>query len=231
MSVATLNYANSERDKVDTPTRLTAARIGLGAMGASAALMLALHGLKPDFDPSWRFLSEYATGAFSGLMVSAFLLMALAHAAVVIAVQPSVRTWWGRLGLGLLAVTVVGIVIAGLNPMDLLTSDPNRPTSAGQLHALGTMLGMPLTPVAALLISHSLARQPEWAGAKRPVIVTAHLTWIAFAIMIGAVTILVPQNGGFGPDLPTGWLNRLVEVTYVAWVATISWHAAKLARS
>ena len=40
--------------------------------------------------------------------------------------------------------------------------------------------------------------------------------------------VVVPRAGGFGPGLLIGWLNRLVVLTYCAWLMTVAWRAIKL---
>jgi hypothetical protein len=40
----------------------SAARLSLAAATAFLAMLAALHVLRPDLDPSWRFISEYEQG-------------------------------------------------------------------------------------------------------------------------------------------------------------------------
>ena len=47
------------------------ARFALGAGLGFALLLALLHVLRPDLDPSWRFISEYAVGSFGYLMIIA----------------------------------------------------------------------------------------------------------------------------------------------------------------
>jgi len=44
----------------------TAARVSFAAAAAFAVLLAALHILEPEFDPSWRFISEYELGLTAG---------------------------------------------------------------------------------------------------------------------------------------------------------------------
>jgi len=41
---------------------LPAGRIAIGASAAALMLLASLHVLSPEFDPSWRMVSEYANG-------------------------------------------------------------------------------------------------------------------------------------------------------------------------
>ncbi len=66
---------------------MTAARISFAASAAFLALLAALHLLRPELDPSWRFISEYELGAHGWLMRLAFLSLALSRGALCVAVS------------------------------------------------------------------------------------------------------------------------------------------------
>lgn len=209
-----------------------AAIVSIVSSSLALFLLIVLHFVRPDLAPSWRFLSEYASGPQGGLMVLAFLFMATSHAALWLAASSSVRTLGGYLGLAFLAASVVGLVIAGLNPMDPLTADPDNPSRQGQLHALGTMIGMPSTPIAAVLLSHALVRCPASRSDKLTLLSAAHVTWISLAVMMAALFVLLPANGGkFGPEVPAGWLNRAVVLAFVVWAVAAALYALNLSRS
>ena len=54
-----------------------AARLALATSALFVVLLAALHVLKSELDPSWRFISEYAIGDYGWMMVLAFLSLAL----------------------------------------------------------------------------------------------------------------------------------------------------------
>jgi hypothetical protein len=67
------------RQRPDRPvTRLecAAAYAAIAAGALFGILLLGLHVLEPEYDPTWRFLSEYALGRFGWLMTAAFLAIA-----------------------------------------------------------------------------------------------------------------------------------------------------------
>jgi hypothetical protein len=51
----------------------TAARLSFAATTLFLVLLAALHLFKPELDPSWHVISEYAIGRYGWLMVLAFL--------------------------------------------------------------------------------------------------------------------------------------------------------------
>src|SRR6185369_7523452 len=53
-----------------------AARLAAIGSLAVALIILALHAIKPEYQPAWRFISEYAIGPYGWLMKLAFLVWA-----------------------------------------------------------------------------------------------------------------------------------------------------------
>lgn len=204
-----------------------AARLSLAAAATFVVLLAGLHLLKPELDPAWRFISEYAIGNLGWLMALAFLSLAVSYTALVVALRPHIRTIAGRLGLALLLVSAVGMAIAGRFPTDPITSSRDALTTTGKLHELGALPD--LTPFAALLLNWSLLRySPAWASARRALLVTAGLPLIGLISFIAAVALMLPPDGTFGPAVLVGWPNRLLIGTYCVWVGTIAWQAARV---
>jgi hypothetical protein len=202
--------------------RRQAALLAMGSAIGVAALILALHVVKPELDPSWRFLSEYALGANGWIMSLAFLTWALGCVALFVALKGETATRAATTGRYLLLVVVVALVFAGLFAQDPVTAHPDEFTAHGQIHALASMVGIPGVPLAAMLITVGL--EP---GRRRGITGLAHLTWISLALMAGYLAWAVPHAGGFEPGVWAGWMNRLVVVTYLAWQFAL---ARRLAR-
>jgi hypothetical protein len=136
----------------------TAARLSFAAAATFLALLAALHLLKPEVDPSWRMVSEYEIGRYGWMMLLAFLSLAFSCVALVVAVRSQLRTVVGRIGLALLLVSASGMTIAAIFTSDPITASQSELTTHGNLHGMGALLGIPSFPVAAALISRSLAR-------------------------------------------------------------------------
>ena len=209
---------------------LLAPRFAIAATGAFIALVAILHVIAPEYAPSWRFLSEYAVGPYGWVMALAFLTMAAACAALFVAIRAEVRGVLGYLGLAVLLLTIVGMALAAFFPMDLITIDPADATDTGRMHALAAMIGIPSMPVGALLVSLGLGRQPGWSEARAPMLWAAFAVLVSLVLMFLPIGVLLPQNGGFGPAVPVGWLNRLLMLAYCVWVLIVARQAAKLAR-
>jgi len=50
-----------------------AARFAIAAAATSALFLLGLHALSPEFEVSWRMVSEYANGTFGWLLTAVFI--------------------------------------------------------------------------------------------------------------------------------------------------------------
>jgi hypothetical protein len=83
---------------------VTAARITFWAAALFLVLLAVLHLLKPEYDPSWRMISEYEIGRFGWAMQLAFFSLAIAHVSVIAAVWSQTKSIIGYIGLGLLLV-------------------------------------------------------------------------------------------------------------------------------
>ncbi|MBK7641663.1 MAG: DUF998 domain-containing protein [Planctomycetes bacterium] len=202
-------------------SRLTGSIAFAGASTALASFAL-LHVLRSDLDPGWHVASEYALGEFGWLMTLCFLSLAAGCAALAAGLFPRVRGIGARIGLGLLALATVGLVLAALNPMDLLATRPEAATLSGRLHELAGLLGVPGLAGAALLLGLVLRGDPRWGGVRKPLVALAHLNWISMLLMYAILALLVAGFGRGGPGL-IGWANRLSIVANCTWVMTAAW--------
>ena len=198
----------------------TAARLSVISGCVTILLLAALHGLSPEFDPATRMVSEYALGSYGWVLLLFFLAWSLSCIALFVAIRTQTPTTAGKIGLGLLLVAAVGMGMGGL-------FDLNHP-----LHGVGALLGIPTLPAAALLISGSVLRHSSWSFARRPLLWTAHLTWISLVALIAAFAIgFAMSSGEATPSLPVGWPNRLLVVSYCVWVMVTAWAARRVRQS
>ena len=188
-----------------------AARISFIAAVASLVFLAALHVLSPEFNPSSRMVSEYALGNYNWILSLMFLAWALSCVALVFAISPDVRTLGGRIGLGFLLLSALGMGMAAV-------FDVNH-----NLHGLAAMIGMPNLPIAATSISVSLSRNSSWSLARWPLIGAALLTWFSLILMnVGVFTGYSPAWEA-NPGAWFGWANRFLIVAYNIWVMAVSW--------
>lgn len=203
----------------------------LAIVAAVAAIMalLALHALSPEFDPSWRMVSEYANGRYGWVLALMFVSWAVSTWALAFALYPLATTWAAKLGIGMLIVSGIGEAMAA-------AFDINH-----SLHTLAAILGMNGLPVAALLIGISFARAGHWGASRRTMLWLSNLPWISIVVMAIAMGLFFASlsRAGIviGPDskplaaLPAGvvsfggWANRLLIVAFCAWAIGAAWCA------
>jgi hypothetical protein len=157
----------------------------------------ALHFLEPEYNPRYRFMSEYAWSAHGWLMTTTFFVLALALLTVALAL----RNLYGpsrsaRVGFGLLVVGAAGICVAGA-------------FRGFPLHDVGSAVGLPSVVMAALLLSWSFRRAPAW----RP------LFLITFLIALGMFTAFLSMVIDVG--MP-GLQQRIFLSLVLLWLAMVA---------
>jgi uncharacterized protein DUF998 len=135
---------------------MTAARLSIAAVITYQVMLIALIFVRPDLDPSWHTISEWAIGRYGWMMVLAFLVSALSYGSLFVAVKSQVRALWGRIGLGLLLICTIGTVGVGVLVTDPMPLTPQHGLSTrGALHLISGSSALMLLPFAALLINLS----------------------------------------------------------------------------
>ena len=124
------------------------------------------------------------------------------------------------------------LVVAGIGDVGGGVFDINHDPG----HSIAGALGIVGLPVAAILVSVALARTDQWSAARRILLGTAHATWmstvllgVTFVVMVvsfmqveGSLPTQVPQSVPPGVIALVGWANRLLMLTYCAWVVTVA---------
>ncbi len=205
----------------------TAARLSFATGVTALALLAALHILSPEFDPSWRMVSEYANGQYGWVLSLMFASWAVSSWALAFAIWSQVRTRAGKIGL-------VFLIAAGIGEAMASVFDINHP-----LHGLAGMIGIGSLPVAAMLISVSLGSTQAWSVAKKVLLWTANLTWVSVILMVATFILLIVTYTQAGGEMTSevtvlppgvialvGWANRLLIVVYCVWVMTVARLAA-----
>jgi hypothetical protein len=209
------------------------ARLSIAAAAATLLLLASLHVLSPEFDPSFRMVSEYAYGQYGWVLSLMFLAWGISAWGLAVALWSQVQTRAGKIGLWFLVITGIGEAMASVFD---ITHDTG--------HSIAGVLGIGGFIVAAVLLSVSLGRSQAWRGAKSPLLWIANLNWIS-VVLLGVTLVLMTLQilqvtGGHLPQhapahLPAGvlgldgWADRLIVLTNCLWVIVAAWQVMKLA--
>jgi hypothetical protein len=200
-------------------TYTAASGVAVLATAVAFASLAILHVVSPEFQPSWRMVSEYANGRHRWLLAVMFAAWGVGSFALALALSPLTEGWLGRIGLAFLVLAGVGELMAAF-------FDINH-----RLHGPAAMIGMPSLPIAAILLTFALRRS---GGAVAPPAWSMHITWISLVLMGAAMMLFMRALTQAGVDLSArtgpltalpagvtpvvGWANRLVVAAYMQWV-------------
>jgi hypothetical membrane protein len=138
-------------------------------------VLIVLHILESEFDPRFRFMSEYALGDYGWLMTTAFFALGLAPLLAAIGLrnvyQPSRSL---LIGLGLLVIVGIFIWLAGI----FRDSIP---------HLLASVVVFPSIVMAVLLLSWEFRRSPGWQTIYRLAVFTGLAMLAIFLLMVADV--------------------------------------------
>lgn len=152
-------YIERESDKGDRPNTI-AAYITLSSAIYYATVIILLHILRTDFDPRYRYLSEYVNGPYGALMTSTFFVLGLGSLALLFGLWRSVSSKV-RFAPGMLLwlAWACAVFLAGVYPSDLQESPT---TWNGHIHNQMGMIAFPCATLAMPLLSLPLRWDKNW---------------------------------------------------------------------
>ena len=162
-----------------------------------------LHFLEPEFDPRFRFMSEYVWGAYGWLMTTTFFVLGLAVFTVAAGlrdVHQSSRS--ARLGFGLLAVAGLFVCLAGVFK-DFLP------------HLAASVVAIPSIVMAVLLLSWSFRQAAEWRA--------IHGTTLLIALGMLAAFLAAHTHVGM-----PGLLQRAFLLLFLVWLSIVAHRLARV---
>lgn len=203
---------------------ITAARISMVMSVVTIILLLSLHLLSREFDPSWRMVSEYALGNYNRVLLMMFVTWAFSSWTLAYAIRQALHTRYGKTGRMLLIISGFGMLMGGVFPI------PHP------LHGPAALIGLPSFCVAAILVTNSL-RKTE---ATRHLFSSwpAHLPWVSLVLLAVTMGVMiagfiksgVDMSSGQAPErLPdgviglVGYVNRFLIIAYCYW----TWSTAR----
>jgi hypothetical membrane protein len=159
-------------------------------------VLIVLHILEPEFDPRFRFMSEYALGDYGWLMTTTFFALGLAPLVAAIGLQ-NVYQWSRstRIGLGLLVVAAMFIWLAGV----FRDSIP---------HLLAGVVAFPSMVMAVLLLSWTFRRAAGWQ--------TIHRVTLFIALGMFAMLFLMVADLGM-----PGLQQRVFIFLFLLWLSIV----------
>jgi len=171
------------RAKRDAPGRLDvlASYITLSSVSYYAAVIALLHLLRTDFDPGYRYLSEYARGPYGAVMTSTFFVLSAGSLALCLGLYRSVAS---RLrftpGLVLWLTWACSVFLAGIYTGDLQGMPHTR---IGRIHDQMGMIAFPSATVALLLLSLALRWEKEWRSVWRRAMLLSVIALVSFLVL------------------------------------------------
>jgi drug/metabolite transporter (DMT)-like permease len=197
-------------------TSSIAASVTFGGAVAFLLILAALHVLKPQLDPSWRLISEYAIGRHGWLMTLAFVSLSVSCFAL-------------HFALGL-SPGSVALAVVGLGPLGsaLFVGDPTATpwksqTSLGRLHTAFATLFVLGFPPAATIVAWNLSGDQTPASTQSLLAWISLIVWAGFLVFIGSIIFYGAPKCRFGPQVRIGWQNRLMMLIYSTWLIIVAW--------
>jgi len=213
-------------------TAARSARMTVVLAAVFLSLLFLLHFLEPEFDPSWRMISEYALGRYGWMMSLAFFCWGGSVLALLIALWLTLQGVSGLIARGWLMLIVAALFGAGIFKTNPIT-DTTTVSTANTLHTLCGAIVILTFPIVASLISGTLSRNPTWAQARGQLLWTTLLVWFGQLAFFGSIIIsnaINPSAGRLGPEVYLGWPNRFMVVVYVIWLVTVARQVERISK-
>lgn len=188
------------------------------------AILLVLHFLKRELDPSWRMISEYEIGRFGWMMRLAFFCWGASVLALLVTIWPYLQPVGGIISRGWFALIVIALVGAGIFKTDPITASTS--SRVNTIHKICGTVVILTFPIAANLALPSLLHQSPWSDSRGLVIFGMVLAWVGMAAYFATIIttkVRDPKAGEpGGPKIYMGWPNRFNVVTYIVWIIIIA---------
>lgn len=168
--------------------------------------LLALHLLRPDYEPRSHFISDYAVGDFGWIMTAAFLALSGACCSLGLGLAiDGPKSILARVGTLLLGVAAIGLVLTAIYETDL----PGAPyTRSGDIHEMTFRVNTLSLIFGSLFLSVSFGSSPRWRGFRPTALFLFGL--VAIAVVIQFMTL---HKGA-----PYGLANRFFCAVLVSWL-------------
>jgi hypothetical protein len=184
-------------------------------------LLLALHILEPEFDPTWRFISEYALGRFGFLMNACFLLYSVAVICTLLSIRSQIKTVAGYAGLIILIISSLGIALAGIFNTDPITTEASNISFSGTMHYTGASVDF--APIGFLLFAFALGRNRTWRPVRTSLLITSAISILLTILFMASM----PVDYKFNSEIQTGLIGRFLFISYLPSILAIGIYVRK----
>jgi Protein of unknown function (DUF998) len=159
---------------------------------ASVLIVVLLHLVKPEIDPSWRMLSEYEIGRYGWLMRVAFVLCAVGCFLTGYQIAAS-----GGMGGWLLMLAALGPFGAAFFATEPITVPQAERGREDRIHAAFGALFLLLFPLAATVVTVATPDDSPIAILGPWLLVLTTAVWISFVVFFGSLALLTRRGGAF----------------------------------
>lgn len=188
------------------------AGLSFGCAVAFLIVLAALHWLKPELDPSWHMISEYAIGSHGWMMRLGLICLSVSCFGLSLVLIKNNVTPEGLL----LSVISIGPAGSAIFRTDPITAPWGQISFIGRLHAAFAALFVTAFPIVITVVTSKAIRvlspTPVW------LLWASLLVWMGLATFVGSIFYYGAMKRGFGPHAHIGWSNRFMMATYSAWL-------------
>ncbi|MDQ2719414.1 MAG: DUF998 domain-containing protein [Bacteroidota bacterium] len=215
---------------MENPKKIIAAKLSMIAIITYQVLLIVLIFLRPDLDPTWHTISEWAIGKYGWVMTLAFFISAISYASLLVAIKSETKGILGRIGIILFFICVVGTFGVGTFTTDSIEMIAT-PTSRGLFHIIFGSVALMLFPFAALIISLNIARKnKEWYSSKQILLWSAGIPLFGFLcfMLYTAIYVMPMGQSAYGPGVNIGLPPRFAFLTYAIWIVILATQIIKV---
>ncbi len=163
--------------------------IAIGGIVYFFVAVVALHMLRPEYNPVNHAVSNYAVGPYGYLMTSAFYALALSLFALAIGLARSMAlTTQAQVAMLLLNIASIGIVVMGIFPGDAHALHPPA-TITGIVHWLAASVSFLSIMIAAFILSNCFKTDERWQAFQRPAFALA-LAMVVALLLYGMLALI-----------------------------------------
>ncbi len=185
---------------------------------AFLSLLIALHFIESEFDPTWRLISEYEIGQFGWIMRLAFFCWGSGFLLLTISLWSTLETRSGKIGKWWMFIISIALFAAGI-----FATQPITDTVRGnidQIHAVSGAIMIFTFPIVSILIAVNLSKQLSTKTERQLLFWITVLVWIGFIVFFSSIMIYGQQVKirAYGPDVLIGLPNRFMVLTYTIWL-------------